>query len=81
MAPAKFSTLMAAAVSFFTFWMAACRRLLLRLAQQRGIGRAGVALLVLLLLVAQDVDSAAHAGQQVGAVVALQELAQRLDRA
>ena len=79
MAPAKFSTLMAATVSAFTFSMAAASAILLRLAQQRGIGGAGVAHLVLLLLDAEDVAGALDAGEQDGAVVGLQELGQRLD--
>ena len=52
--------------------------LLLRL-QQRGVDVADVAYLVLLLLDGEDVLRALDAGQQVGAVVGLQELGQRLD--
>ena len=54
------------------------RLLFLRL-QQRRVDVAGVAYLVLLLLDGEDVLRALDAGEEVGAVVGLQELGQRLD--
>ncbi len=54
-------------------------RLLLVGLQQRGVDVTGVARLVLLLLDGEDVLCALDAGQQVSAVVGLQELGQSLD--
>ena len=55
--------------------------LFLGLLEQRGVRRAGVGLVVLLLLDAQDVRRALGAGQQVLAVVGVEEFAERLDAA
>ena len=79
MAPAKFSTLMAAARIVLHALDRGGQRHLLRLLQEELIVGAGVAGLVLLLLDREDVLRALDASQQVGAVVGLQELGQRLD--
>ena len=57
------------------------QRLLLRLLVELGIGRAGIFALVLLLLDAEDVGRALVAGEQVLAVVGVEEFSQRLDAA
>ena len=55
--------------------------LFLRLLEERRVWRAGVGLFVLFLLDAQDVFRALGAGQQILAVVGVEEFAERLDAA
>ena len=61
--------------------MACGERFLLGVVEKLGVRRAGVFALVLLLLDAQDVGGALDAGEQVLAVVAVEEFAERLDAA
>ena len=81
MAAAKSSLATAAAASFLAVAMACGQRFLLRRLEKLGVRRAGVVALVLLLLDAQDVGGALDAGEQVLAVVAVEEFAERLDAA
>ena len=71
----------AAAASFFATSIAPREFLFLGLLVTRRVRRAGVGLAVLLLLDAQNVRRALGAGQQILAVVGVEELAQRLDAA
>ena len=57
------------------------QRFFLRQFVALGVGRAGVFVFVLLLLDAQDVGGALDAGEQVLAVVGVEEFAERLDAA
>ena len=81
MAAAKSSFATAASASVLAMPMALGEFLFLGLLKQSAIGRAGVGGLVLLLLDAEDVGRALGAGEQILAVVGVEEFAERLDAA
>ena len=81
MAAAKSSLATAAEASFVAMVDRLGQRFLFGQFVALGVGRAGVFVLVLLLLDAQDVGGALDAGEQVLAVVGVEEFAERLDAA
>ena len=81
MAAAKSSLATAAEASVFATSMARASSFSSACCVELRVGRAGVGLVVLLLLDAEDVGRALGAGQQVLAVVGVEEFAERLDAA
>ena len=79
MAPAKFSTLIAATVSCFTSSILAASAVSSFSFRRAQIVGARVGFLVLLFLDGEDVGGALDAREQVGAVVGFQERIERFD--